>query len=674
MLFHIAANKIMFSSDVTFDESDLFDGSRQRQDEPLGLDIATVSRNPKDYQWMVGMAYRDENQLFITTRVVAQQGFVVAYRAIVVDNQRGTEEPRPLHVADAEQLVKSYTSLNNIFIDLGGSTVGLYTVTREEDEGSVEIAGPAVGRPPSGREEPIESGSVSAGGEPRWATPGVGENSITPVRRIPATDSRDTPTRAATGDGEPQASTRELPVQHSERRQRMQRTPLNVGVMGDIERTFHFSEQEHDFEVNLSDPTFTRSNDVLLYDDIFATDNPDDWLEAGREEANSIILANDVFESCELPQGVKPLDTKWVFKRKQNPDHSWRYKGRLVVKGFLQRWGVNFFDTFAPTAKWISLRIFLTMCACLSMLTRQLDVKTAFLYAELDEDVYIKVPAGIGDRKNPFGLSKEALRRCSGPYLRLKRSLYGLKQAPRNWFKLLREFLIGEGFTNIYSEACLFVKYIDSIMILIIIFVDDILVACKDQTLLEAVVQKFAARFNIKDSGEVNLYLSINIKMRHREHKVELDQLDYIMAMWKRFGGVESRSVRSPLQENWRIHPDDEIAEESDADRDYARSFPYRELVGSLLFIQMCTRGDISYAVHYLSRFLNEPPKSACLAAKRVLQYLYNTRDRKLVLGGTTQPLLNLFCDTDGLPVLFRGSGLHNVVYQTTEQYCAVNS
>ena len=69
--------------------------------------------------------------------------------------------------------------------------------------------------------------------------------------------------------------------------------------------------------------------------------------------------------------------------------------------------------------------------------------------------------------------------------------------------------------------------------------------------------------------------------------------------------------------------------------------------MGSLLFIQICTRGDISYNVHYLARFNNSPSKAACLAATRVLQHLYNTRDRKLTLGGTTNPLLTLFCDTD---------------------------
>ena len=125
-----------------------------------------------------------------------------------------------------------------------------------------------------------------------------------------------------------------------------------------------------------------------------------------------------------------------------------------------------------------------------------------------------------------------------------------------------------------------------------------------------------------------------------------LDQTDYILSMWKRFNGVESKAVRSPFIENWKVLPD-EHDNMTESDREYTKSFPYRELVGSLLFINMCTRGDISYQVSYLSRFLESPPKSACLAAKRTLQYLYNTRDRKLILGGVEKPLLSLFCDTD---------------------------
>ena len=277
----------------------------------------------------------------------------------------------------------------------------------------------------------------------------------------------------------------------------------------------------------------------------------------------------------------------------------------------------------------------------------QLHVMTAFLYANLNEDIYIKIPKGMKGGNNPFGLSAEALRRCRGPYLRLKKSLYGLKQAPRNWYRLLRDFLIRQGFTNLLSETCLFVKYVDGDMIIVLVFVDDILLACKQGRPLDELVAQFAREFKIKDRGEVNLYLSININIDRSRGTAYLDQTEYILAMWNRFNGVENRGVRSAFQENWKIHPEEERATMTAADWTFARNFPYRELVGSLLFISMCTRGDICYQVHYLSRFLEEPPKAACLAAKRVLQYLYNTRDRKLTLGGSKTPLLPLFCDTD---------------------------
>jgi hypothetical protein len=652
VVYHNATNKTMYTSDITFDESDLFDGSRKESNDITNeLMVSDVSRHPDDFKWLEGMAYRDQEQMFITTRVCAQQGWVVAFRASLINDTIGAEETRPLHAADVEHLVKLYTSSNNIIISLNNEEKQLYEVSNTAGnemvgQGSVN-AGPHTDRLYGGGDAKAdESGAGCTEGEPQEATS---------ISRIEVNSQHETAagvhraqTESTTEGGEPPVVLGETSVSINKNvRSRRPRTLLNAGVLGDIERVYYFAEEGNDFEVNLSDPNLTKGKNTLLYDDILTTDNPFDWLEAGRKEANSIIMENDVFESCDLPQGVKPLDTKWVFKRKQDPDHSWRYKGRLCVKGFTQKKGVNYFDTFAPTAKWISLRIFLTMCACLSLHTRQLDVKTAFLYAPLDEEIFIKLPKGLDDSSNPFGLSRAALRKCRGPYLRLRKSLYGLKQAPRNWFLLLKKFLLGLGFTNLLTETCLFVKYTNNNIILILVFVDDILLGCKDDSLLDELVNQFAQKFKIKDSGEVNLYLSINIEIDYENMAAYLDQTDYILAMWSRFGYKENKNVKSPFQENWKIHGDEERANMTDSDWSFARSFPYRELVGSLLFISMCTRGDICYQVHYLSRFLENPPKAACLAAKRTLQYLYNTRDRKLVLGGSNKPLLTLFCDTD---------------------------
>lgn len=104
----------------------------------------------------------------------------------------------------------------------------------------------------------------------------------------------------------------------------------------------------------------------------------------------------------------------------------------MCVRGFEQRAGIDFGETYAPTAKWVTRRLFLTICSGLSMFTRQLDVKTAFLYSLLDEDIYIKCPKRVGLDDDTFDLPDDVKRKSRGRYLKLFKSLYGLKQAPRN--------------------------------------------------------------------------------------------------------------------------------------------------------------------------------------------------------------------------------------------------
>ena len=640
IVFFIEENKIKEVSHVTFDESDLDTGARNATEDPIGLSFSSVSKNPKDFDWLVGMAYRDEGGLFLTTRVLVQHGMIVAYRAIVVDSTVGTEETRPVHVAEVEALVKEYLGQNSPTLDLGESQLSIIGEDYNE-KGDKEKAGPPATMPRAGGGgDNDESDNMVVDDRPMGARK---NSSMSPVERPPAPIDQNTPTGQTMGDGEPPVTSESLGT----KRERKMRIPLNIGVMGDIEKTFYIVDKGVDYEYNIYDESYGDNSDILLYDDVLKSGEVREWMKAGREEANSIILENRTWTPAILPRGFKALTTKWIFKKKKKPDGTVRYKARLCVRGFKQRLGVDYSETYAPTAKWVTLRLFLTIAACKKMVTRQLDVKTAFLYAPLDEEVYITVPAGLTGNSNPFGLSEEALKKCRGRVLRLLKSLYGLKQAPRNWFKTLRKFLTDEGFTNLLSESCLFAKYADGLLILIIIFVDDILAAAERESDLIRLVQAFRERFNITDSGEVNVYLSINICRHFSELSMALDQTAYIEQTWKAFKGVENVRVTTPLQENWRINIDDELSAQSREDRAFVERFPYRELVGSLLFLQICTRGDIAYAVHYLSRFNSKPCKSACLAAKRLLQYLYNTRYRKLKLGGTARPLLSLFCDSD---------------------------
>jgi hypothetical protein len=649
-LLLVESNIIKECSHVTFDESDLDSGERAKRQTPAEtLEVDPVPKDIEDFRWLVGMAYRDENVLYMTTRI-SEEGrfkFLVAYRGAVTNNTVGAEEERPVHVANVAILVNKYLQDNTPLVSTEGSGLcsidggGEITSAGASDEGNSELATSQASAATTHKSVPLtRKGSTPGDDGPTGA---VGSETAAGRQEAP------TGIGKLSGEAAPARAlsvptwSRELP------RSRAQRVPLNIGVMGDVERVFSITDFDTEYVYTLSDDIsdITQNDDLLLYSDVIrATEHRSEWMTAGRGELISIVRDNDVWVAADLPKGKKALTTKWVFKRKRKRGQPDKYKGRLCVRGFEQLLGVDYWETYAPTAKWVTLRLFLSICACLGLRTRQLDVKTAFLYADLEEEIYIECPKGV-NRQNPFGLPPDVLAKCDSRYFRLKKSLYGLKQAPRNWFMTLKTFILEQGFSPVKSDSCVFVQWTEGRAMLLIVFVDDILIGAENDRDMVQLVQAFKDRFKITDSGEVDVYLSVHVERNWARRTMDLDQTDYILQMWRTFKGVENLRVKTPFEEGWRVDNDEENKRATPADRAFAASFPYRELVGSLLFIQLCTRGDIAYNVHYLARFSNAPCKAACLAAMRVLQHLYNTRSRKLTLGGTENPLLSLFCDTD---------------------------
>ena len=146
-------------------------------------------------------------------------------------------------------------------------------------------------------------------------------------------------------------------------------------------------------------------------------------MQAMQEEMES-LQKNHTYDLVELPKGKKALKNKWVFKIKKDGSGTIiKYKARMVVKGFLQKKGVDFSEIFSPVVKMTSIRVFLGLAASLNLELEQLDVRTAFLHGDLDEEIYMEQPEG-------FEVSGKKNLVC-----KLKKSLYGLKQAPRQWYK-----------------------------------------------------------------------------------------------------------------------------------------------------------------------------------------------------------------------------------------------
>jgi len=159
------------------------------------------------------------------------------------------------------------------------------------------------------------------------------------------------------------------------------------------------------------------------------------------------LLENKTWELVKLPKGRKTLQNKWVYKIKHEGEgKKERYKARLVVKGFAQKEGIDFNEIFSPIVKMSSIRIILGLVSTLDLECEQLDVNTAFLHGELEEEIYMEQPEGFKTK------GKENL------VCKLKKSLYGLKQAPHQWYKRFDLFMLEHGFRILEADHCVYIK------------------------------------------------------------------------------------------------------------------------------------------------------------------------------------------------------------------------
>lgn len=302
-----------------------------------------------------------------------------------------------------------------------------------------------------------------------------------------------------------------------------------------------------------------------------------EWMQAINNELEAHEKLQ-TWTSTELPKNQVAIDTRWIFKIKEDGTK----KARLVAKGFQVPYEEGGEFSYAPVCRLPTIRILMSKAIQNDWKLRQIDVPTAFLNGLLDQDVYIKKPKGL---KN------------SSKYFKLNRALYGLRSAPKCWNLKFNEVMSKLHFKRSDYDFCLYLK--DNVYL--VLFVDDALITGSDKQ-VKQLLKDLHTEFKVKVIDEVSSFLGMEIS--HNEQSLKVCQPKIIDRLLKEFG-----------MENFHLDEDNLI-----------ENVPYRRLVCSLMYISLVTRPDIAYSVSYLSRYLDKPTTQAWNAAKRVLRYLRSTK------------------------------------------------
>ncbi|CAM8902608.1 unnamed protein product [Rhodiola kirilowii] len=256
------------------------------------------------------------------------------------------------------------------------------------------------------------------------------------------------------------------------------------------------------------------------------------------------IERNRTWELCNLPDGMKAIGVKWIFKEKLNKNGDVdRYKARLVAKGYAQKYGIYYTEVFAPVAKWDTIRAVLAQACQRGMVIHQLDMKSAFLHGELTETVFVEQHPGF-----------ERLGSEDKVY-KLKKALYGLKQAPRAWYNRIESYFSRNGFIKYPHEPTLFIKTITGGNILIIsLYVDDLIVAGTNLSMVNEFKDSMKIEFDMTDLGDLSYFLGVEVVQD--ESGIYICQRKYAWQLLERFKMADCNAVRNPMAPGCKIVKD----------------------------------------------------------------------------------------------------------------------
>ncbi|CAI7830720.1 unnamed protein product [Closterium sp. NIES-54] len=377
----------------------------------------------------------------------------------------------------------------------------------------------------------------------------------------------------------------------------------------------------------VTDPSFESSTASALVAELL------DFAAACRLDYATALVAESAFASPpsvggdpDAPDIPTPrsyaeaitVDGMWIFRVKRPPGSPPAFKARYVARGFSQRQGVDYFQTFSPTPKMTTLWVLLHVAAQRDYELHSLDFSIAFLQGSLHKEIWLRRPPGF-TKSFPAGTQWS-----------LRRLVYGLRHAPCEWHDTVRTTLAALGVAPATADPSLFLRTDTSLSLFYVLFyVDDLVFATADTEALTLVKSELHKRHTCTDLGELRSYLGLLITRDRARRTITLTQSHMVHQVLQRFGFQFSSPQLTPLSTNHLLSapPSDESVESSG---------PYPELVGCLMYLMTCTRHDLAYPLSLLACYVapGRHRKVHWDAAKRVLRYLCSTSGMGLVLGG----------------------------------------
>ncbi|GJW03540.1 putative ribonuclease H-like domain-containing protein [Tanacetum coccineum] len=323
------------------------------------------------------------------------------------------------------------------------------------------------------------------------------------------------------------------------------------------------------------------------------------WVEAMQEEMQQFINQK-VWQLVPLPEGKFAIGTKWILKNKRDARGIVvRNKARLVAQGHRQEEGIDYDEVFAPVARIEAIRLFLAFASYMGFMVYQMDVKSAFLYGEIEEEVYVTQPKGFEDPHFPKHV------------YRVVKALYGLHQAPRAWYARLSTFLLKHNYRRGTIDKTLFIKKNSRDIILVQVYVDDIIFGSTNKAWCDEFEVLMKGEFEMSAMGELTFFLGLQVKQN--PDGIFISQDKYVQDMLKKFDMESVRPATTPFEASKpksKDEPDDAV-----------NVHLYRSMIGSLMYLT-ASRPDIQFAVSACSRHQVTPLTSNLNAVKKIFKYL----------------------------------------------------